>query len=117
VLKPDLVVKIRERVLVIDVTVRHEDGSALEQARQCKLDKNTPVVEELKMRMGAVEGAVIPIVTGTRGAMPNKTVEALRQLNIINRKVLITISLIALSNSINIYNTFMDYDAGGGVDG
>jgi len=64
-----------------------------------------------------VEGAVIPIVTRTRGAMPNKTVEALRQINIINRKVLVTISLIALCNSISICNTFMDYDAGDGVDG
>jgi len=35
-------------------------------------------VEELKVRMGAVEGAVIPIVIGTRGAMPNTTVEALK---------------------------------------
>jgi hypothetical protein len=80
---------------VVDVIFRQEDGSVIDQARQCKLDKNTPVLEEMKMMMEAVEGAVIPIVARTRGAMPNKTVEALRQINIINRKVLVTISLIA----------------------
>jgi len=84
---------------VVDVTIRHKDGSTLDHARQCKLDKYTPIVEELKMRMGAV----IPIITGTRGGILSKMVEALRQLNIINKKVLVMISLIALHNSINIY--------------
>jgi len=84
---------------VVEVIFRHEDGSVIDQARQCKLDKYTPIVEELKMRMGAV----IPIITGTRGGILSKMVEALRQLNIINKKVLVMISLIALHNSINIY--------------
>jgi hypothetical protein len=57
------------------------------------------------------EGEVIPTVIGTSGAMPTTTIHALRKLNITTKQTLITLSLIALCNSINIYNTFMDYDA------
>jgi hypothetical protein len=39
VLKPDLVMKIQERVLVVYVTVRHKDGDTLDRARRSKLDK------------------------------------------------------------------------------
>jgi hypothetical protein len=61
--------------------------------------------------MGAGSGKVLPVVVGTSGAMPKETVEVLKQLKIIDRKTLLTMSLIALRSSIIIYHTFMDYDA------
>jgi hypothetical protein len=60
--------------------------------------------------MGAEE-EVVQVVIGTRRAMPKATIEALKKLNITTKKILVTLSLIVLRNSINIYNTFMDYDA------
>jgi hypothetical protein len=38
-LKPDLVIKKREGVFVVDVTVRHEDGNYLSRARDEKIAK------------------------------------------------------------------------------
>jgi hypothetical protein len=109
-LKPDLVIKIQERVFMVDVTVHHEDGDILDWAHGSKLDKYAPIIEELKKRMGAEKGDVVPVVIGTRGVMPKAMTEALKKLNITTKKILITLSLIMLRNSINIYNNFMDYD-------
>ncbi|KAH0816595.1 hypothetical protein GEV33_006196 [Tenebrio molitor] len=110
-LKPDLVIKSRDRVFVVDVTVRHEDGDYLTQGRTDKITKYAPLLPVLQDRMGAGSGKVLPVVVGTRGAMPKETVEVLKQLKIIDRKTLLTMSLIALRSSIIIYHTFMDYDA------
>jgi hypothetical protein len=52
----------------------------------------------------------LPIVIGTRGAMPKTTIAALEKLKITEKSALVTMSQIALRCSINIYNTFMDYD-------
>ncbi|KXZ75867.1 hypothetical protein TcasGA2_TC034495 [Tribolium castaneum] len=108
-LKPDLVVQNREGVYVVDVTVRHEDGNLLAQGRQDKLDKYEVLLPILQERLGAPTGEVLPIVVGTRGAMPKETVEALKKLRITDRQTLLTISLIALRMSVKIYHTFMDY--------
>jgi hypothetical protein len=65
-LKLDLVIKIQ------DVTIRHEDRDTLSRAREEKLHKYSPIMELLKTRMDVQEGEIIPVVTGTRGAMPKK---------------------------------------------
>ncbi|KXZ75601.1 hypothetical protein TcasGA2_TC033504 [Tribolium castaneum] len=108
-LKPDLVVQNREGVYVVDVTVRHEDGNLLAQGRQDKLEKYEVLLPILQERLGAPSGEVLPIVVGTRGAMPKETVKALKKLRITDRQTLLTISLIALRMSVKIYHTFMDY--------
>jgi hypothetical protein len=110
-LKPDLVVQSQGRVFVVDVTVRHEDGNLLAQGRQEKLDKYEPLLPTLQEQLGALSGEVLPVVVGTRGALPKETIEALRKLEITDRKTLLTISLIALRASIRIYHAFMDYNA------
>jgi hypothetical protein len=110
-LKPDLVVQSQGRVFVVDVTVRHEDGNLLAQGRQEKLDKYEPLLPNLQEQLGALSGEVLPVVVGTRGALPKETIEALRKLEITDRKTLLTISLIALRASIRIYHAFMDYNA------
>jgi len=43
--------------------------------------------------------------------MPKTTIDSLREININDRGSFITISLVALRNSIEIYHTFMDYNA------
>ncbi|KAH0816911.1 hypothetical protein GEV33_005880 [Tenebrio molitor] len=110
-LKPDLVVQSQGRVFVVDVTVRHEDGNPLAQGRQAKLEKYEPLLPTLQEQLGALSGEVLPIVVGTRRALPKETIEALKKLKITDRKTLLTISLIALRASIRIYHAFMDYNA------
>jgi hypothetical protein len=110
-LKPDLVVVSRGRVHVVDVTVRHEDVGYLEEGFKSKVEKYTPLLENLATQLQVERGSVLPIVVGTRGAMPKSTEQSLREINITERGSLITISLIALRHSIELYHTFMDYNA------
>lgn len=110
-LKPDLVVKSQEGVRVVDVTVRHEDGDSLARGRNEKLNKYNPLLPALQQKLKVTAGVVLPIVVGTRGAMPKETVKCLAKLGIKDDRTLKTISLIALRSSIEIYHNFMDYDA------
>lgn len=103
--------KNRERVQVVDITVRHEDGDLLAQGQNEKIEKYSRLIPYLRERMGATHGEVLPIVVGSRGAMPRETVKSLATLGIKDRKTLLTISLIALRNSLELYHEFMDYDA------
>jgi predicted nuclease of restriction endonuclease-like RecB superfamily len=110
VLKPDLVIKNQRGVFVVDVTVRHEDRDYLQEGRS-KIEKYAPLLPELKQRLQGETAEVLPIVVGTRGALPQNTVEALDKLSINGRSDLLTISLTAFRKSIDIYNNFMDYNA------
>lgn len=110
-LKPDLVIQSRKGIQVVDVTVRHEDNDYLAQGHKDKTDKYSRLLPHLQRELGANAAEVLPIVVGTRGAMPKETVRNLAKMNIADRKTLITISLIALRNSIEQYHMFMDYDA------
>jgi hypothetical protein len=55
-------------------------------------------------------GRVLPIVIGTRGALPKSTILSLEDLGIKDRASLITLTLLALRSSIEIY-AFIEYDA------
>ena len=110
VLKPDLVIKSQEGVFVVDVTVRHEDGDYLRQARVSKLRKYEELLPDLQKRLKVTKGEVLPIVVGTRGVIPNDTIFNLKKLNIGDKGRLSTISNMALIASIEIYNIFMDYN-------
>jgi hypothetical protein len=110
VLKPDLVVKNQKGVFVVDVTVRHEDGDYLEMGRS-KIEKYSQLLADIQERFGSEKGEVLPIVIGTRGAIPKSTLIAMNKLNIKKREDMLTISLISLRKSINIYNNFMNYNA------
>lgn len=115
-LKLDLVIQNRERVLVVDVPVRHEDKDYLAQGRIDKIQKYSQLLPLLQERFGATSGEVLPLVVGTRGAMPKETRLALAKLGITARKTLLTISLMAHRSSIEIYHEFTDYDAPSVVD-
>lgn len=110
-LKPNLVIQNQKGVQVVDVTIRHEDNDYLAQGHKDKQNKYSRLLPHLRHELGAVSAEVLPIVVGTRGAMPKETVRNLAKLNITDRQTLITISMIALRNSIEQYHMFMDYDA------
>jgi hypothetical protein len=110
-LKPDLVVVSQGRVHVVDVTVRHEDTGYLDEGYRSKVEKYTPLLEILASQLSVERGRVLPLVVGTRGSMPVTTIDSLREININDRGSYVTISLLALRHSIEIYHTFMDYNA------
>lgn len=109
-LKPDLVIKNQSGVFVVDITVRHEDGDYLLKAKEEKVGKYTRLLPQLQKQFDAERGDVLPIVVGTRGAMPKDTCTALATLKMGLSKHLKTISLMALRSSIEIYHAFLDYD-------
>jgi hypothetical protein len=110
-LKTDLVVVNQGRVHVVDVTVRHEDKGYLDEGYKSKVEKYTPLLEILAEQLKVEPGRVLPLVVGTRGSLPLTTIDSLWEININDRGSYITISLLALRHSIEIYHTFMDYNA------
>jgi hypothetical protein len=64
---PDLVIKNRERILVVDVTVRHENKDYLQKAEKGKVDIYLPCLNHLKEKFNIGEGEVLPLVLGSRG--------------------------------------------------
>jgi hypothetical protein len=110
-LKPELVVINQGPDLVIDVTVRHGSLGYLEESYRSKVKKYTPLLPHLVHQLKCEPGVVLPIVIGTRGAMPQTTIECLADLNITDHSTFKNLALLALRNSLDIYHGFMDYDA------
>lgn len=106
--KPDMVIKMNDEVLVVDVTVRYEKGAYLAEAEKEKKRKYQGVAKLMAQRLGTTKSQVIPIVIGSRGAITRRTVNALDKLGI-NRKDKLTIALMTLRSSIEIANAFIDY--------
>ncbi|XP_076303045.1 uncharacterized protein LOC143221497 [Lasioglossum baleicum] len=107
--KPDLVIKDQDRLRVVDVTVRFEDVDGFRKAFKDKIDKYKETAKYLRARLNCNRAEVLPIVVGSRGAMPLSTAKNLRALGL-GTEDIITISLIALRSSIEIANKFLDYD-------
>jgi hypothetical protein len=99
----------QSRVHVVDVTVRHKDNGYLDEGYRSKVEKYTPLLEILVQQLHVERGRVLPLVVETRGSMPKTTDSFWEIIN--DRGSFITISLLALRNSIAIYHTFMDYNA------
>jgi hypothetical protein len=96
---------------VIDITDRHEDTGYLEEGRASKIRKYTPLLPPLAEQLQAEPGSVLPIVVGTREAIPKSTIASLQDLDITDSGSYITKALLALRNSIEIYQNFMEYNA------
>jgi hypothetical protein len=111
-LKPDPVVMNQGRVHVVDVTVRHEDVGYLQNGYNDKITKYAPLLQFLAEEHQMNIGMVLPIVVGTRGAIPNSTVSCLEDLGIKDSGSLTTIALLALRSSVEIYHTFLDCNRG-----
>ena len=92
-LKPDLMVVNREKAYVVDVTVRHEDTGYQEEGYKSKVEKYTTLIYTMATQLSVKPGRVLPIVIGTRGCMPESTIDSLRDLNINDRGSFITLSL------------------------
>jgi hypothetical protein len=101
----------QERVHVVDVTVRHEGTGYLEEGYKSKVEKYAPLMDTLATQLRVQPEKVLPMVIGTRGCIPESTLDSLRDLNINDRGSYITLSLLALRPSIEIYHSFMDYNA------
>jgi hypothetical protein len=72
--------------------------------------KYGPLLPELKSKFNTERADVLPIVVGTRGAMPEYTIKNVAVLGIKEINDLKTISLTSFRRSIQIYNNFMDYN-------
>lgn len=107
--KPDLIINKERRSLIVDVTVRYENRDYLKQAYDEKIDKYTGCLRQVLRSRNLTEGKVLPIIVGSRGAIPPFTRANLIELGI-PKKDIRTIALIALRSSIEISNIFLDYD-------
>jgi hypothetical protein len=79
--------------------------------RRSKIEKYAPLLPDLLKRYEVTTGEVLPIVVGTRGALPKQTVEVLDMLQIKGKKDLLAISLMSFRRSIAMYTNLMDYNA------
>jgi hypothetical protein len=109
-LKPDLIVIDQQWVHVVDVTIRHEDVGYLQQGYNEKISKYTPLLPLLAEEHKLNPGRVLPVVIGARGAIPKSTIESLEVLGITDYGSLITLALMSLRSSIEIYHAFLDYN-------
>lgn len=109
-LKPDLIIHNQNQAFIVDVTITHEDGNQLKNARITKINKYKCLKPIIRQKLKVTSTEVLPIVIGTRGAMPPFTLKALQDLGIKDRQHLRTISLCALRSSLEMYNLFMDYN-------
>ncbi|XP_046684668.1 uncharacterized protein LOC124370427 [Homalodisca vitripennis] len=98
-LRPDLVVNQRDRVLIVDVTLPYENGASLSAAALKKVTTYQPLPRR----------EVIPVVVGTRGALPQATVTGLKKLGITKRRTLMDFTLMAIRISIDICRGHLDY--------
>jgi hypothetical protein len=108
-LKPDLVITDGERALVVDVTVRFESGDALAQGATEKLEKYQPLADYL-VSLGTVrEAQVLPIVVGSRGAIPRNTLKSLITLGLDGKRLGKYLAISAVGSSVEIACMHLDY--------
>jgi hypothetical protein len=104
--KPDLIITDKERVHVVDVTVRHEDVGYLQAEFRDKKNKYSPLLPLLAEKFNTNQGKVLAIVVGSRRTIPKCTITSLKELQIHDRKTYISIALLALRSSIVIQRLF-----------
>jgi len=107
-LKPDLIVLHQEGVFVVDVAVGYEREGFVEMACRTKAERYATLAQALRKRHNVTHGEVVPIVIGSRGAMPKRTIANLGKIGIKGKGLLRTLSLTALRGSLELYYNFMD---------
>lgn len=65
-IKPDLVVKNEERILVVYATVRKENRDYLQKVAKEKIDKYFPCLNMLKNKYGVDQGAILLVILGSQ---------------------------------------------------
>jgi hypothetical protein len=106
-LKPDLVVIDGERALIVDVTVRFESGDALAREASEKIEKYQPLADY--SQGAAQESQVLPIVVGSRGAIPKKTLRSLKSLGLEAKRLGRYLAITAAGSSVEIACAHLDY--------
>lgn len=105
--KPDLIIKNEERLHIVDVTIRYENRDYLQKAEAEKISKYKECLEFLLNKYKMKKGSILPIVIGSRGAIPLNTRSNLKKLGL-NESNIKIISLKVLQSSIEIANIFLD---------
>lgn len=104
-LKPDLLIHELKKIKILYIAICHEDNNCIQEIRETKISKYTELRETLTQNDAEMEYAVLRIIIGTR-----ETSAALESVGLMNRAFLITLSMMDLRSSIEIYNKFMDYN-------
>jgi hypothetical protein len=97
--KSHLVIKNRESILVVDVTVRYGD--------RLRITSTRPYLNHLKEKFNICEGEVLPVVLGSRGAITPNTEKILRQMGATYSEIK-TIIINVLRSSIEMCNVFLN---------
>ena len=100
-------VKNEERILVVDVTVCHENRDYRQKAAKEKIDKYFSCLNILKNKYDVDEGAILPAELGSGGAITPETIENLKELGVTKSEAN-TIVMNVLCNSIEKRNMFLD---------
>lgn len=85
----------------MDVTVRYEEGRSLKKAYKEKVDKKKTTAEQVRLRLRYQKAEIIPIVIGSRGAMPASTKRHLEELGFKKSDMM---TMMVLKSSIEILN-------------
>lgn len=109
-LRPDIVVMAGRSALVVDVTVRFEQGDSLAEASMEKSSKyNKMIFQDVKKCMGAESVEVLPLVFGARGAMPRATIKNLSRLGLGSHLQLTSIVKNVIRSSLAIARCHLDF--------
>ena len=108
-LKPDLVVTDGERALIVDVTVRFESGDSLARGAAEKIAKYQSLADYFVSQGTAREAQVLPIVVGSRGAIPKHTLTALTTLGLDGKRLGKYLAICAVGSSVEIACMHLDY--------
>jgi hypothetical protein len=108
-LKPDLIVTDGERALIVDVTVRFESGDSLARGLTEKITKYQPLADYFVSQGTAREAQVLPIVIGSRGAVPKDTLKALITLGVDGKRLGKYLAICAVGSSVEIACMYLDY--------
>lgn len=107
-LQPDITVRYGDTVYLVDITVKVEKSGFVEEATRQKERKYDKLLPNLKLEFKVPNAKVLTIVVGTIGAMPNETINNLNRLGILARRDMLTIHLMVLRSTIELYHGFMD---------
>ena len=86
-LKPDLIVKNEEQILVVDVTVRYENKDYLLKAEKEKVCKYFPCQNYFKEKYNIDDGEILPVVLGSREAITPNTEGNLKCMRITDKEI------------------------------
>ena len=104
-MRPDLVVKIRNKAYILDVAICYEAGNSWEERRVAKEAKYKRLAALVRDDLGVEEAEVKGLVFGSRGAVPGPTIQTLRELGF-SRKALTSVQFQIVADSLWAFREF-----------